>query len=192
MNRQQCFAAAAIVFIFVFISGNVNTPDKFSIVIPTPFSQKPFEFMVGFRNTFYLIAFAYTLTIIAVHADNFNLGVFSLLLVLLLAAGYNSNSENSFYVWQFALSPFRFLYYKIKLSLWHSFLLCSPVILILCIFHFERTGVLLFSILSEICDEIILLKQGRLIKSVKKESFAALESEMKNVLIGGKIERLNL
>jgi len=50
----------------------------------------------------------------------------------------------------------------------------------------------IFSILSEICDEIILMKQGRLIKSVKKESFAALESEMKNVLIGDKIERLNL
>ena len=50
----------------------------------------------------------------------------------------------------------------------------------------------IFPILSEICDEIILLKQGRLIKSVKKESFAALESEMKDFLIGDKIERLGL
>ena len=50
----------------------------------------------------------------------------------------------------------------------------------------------IFSTLNEICDEIILLKQGRLIKSVKKESFAALESEMKDFLISNKIERLNL
>ena len=48
----------------------------------------------------------------------------------------------------------------------------------------------IFSTLSEICDEILLLKQGRLAKSVKKEDFAALESEMKDFLIGDKIERL--
>jgi len=48
----------------------------------------------------------------------------------------------------------------------------------------------IFSTLSETCDEIMLLKQGRLIKSVEKESFAALESEMKDFLIGDKINRL--
>ena len=48
----------------------------------------------------------------------------------------------------------------------------------------------IFSTLSETCDEIMLLKQGRLIKSVEKESFAALESEMKDFLIGNKIDRL--
>ena len=48
----------------------------------------------------------------------------------------------------------------------------------------------IFSILSEICDEIILLKQGCLIKSVKKGSFKVLESEMKDFLIGDKIDRL--
>ena len=50
----------------------------------------------------------------------------------------------------------------------------------------------IFSTLSETCDEIIVLKQGHLIKSVKKESFTVLESEMKNILIGDKIERLGL
>jgi len=140
---QLYFAAAAIVFAIGVISSSVRTPEKISIVIPTPFSKNPFEFIVGFRNTFYIIAFAYTLTIIAVSVDNFNLGAFSLLLVLLIAAVYHSKPENTFYVWQFALSPARFLIYKIKMSLWHSLLLCSPVILILCVFHFRRTGVLL-------------------------------------------------
>jgi len=50
----------------------------------------------------------------------------------------------------------------------------------------------IFSTMSETCDEIILLKQGRLDKSVQKEDFAALESEMKDFIIGDKIERLNL
>ena len=142
---RQCFAVSTIVLALGVILSSVNTQEKFSIVIPTPFSKNPFEFMVGFRNTFYIIAFAYTLTIIAVSVNNFNLGVFSLLIILLIAANYNVKSENSFYVWQFALSPFRFLLYKIKISLWHSFLLCSPVILVLCLFYFDRTGVLLFT-----------------------------------------------
>ena len=99
--------------------------------------------MVGFRNTFYIIAFAYTLTIIAVSVDNFNLGAFSLLLVLLIASSFYHKAEKDFYVWQFALSPVRFLVYKIKNALWHSFLLCFPVIVILCCFYFERAGALI-------------------------------------------------
>jgi hypothetical protein len=136
------FSAAAIIFTLGVILSHVSVLEKVSIVIPTPFSKKPFEFLVGFRNTFYIIAVAYILTIIAVRVDNFNLGAFSLLLVLLIAAGYNVNSENIFYVWQFALPPTRFLLYKLKISLWHSFLLCSPVFLILCMFYFKRAGVL--------------------------------------------------
>jgi hypothetical protein len=95
-----------------------------------------------------------------VRVDNFNLGVFSLLLVLLIAAGYNVKSEKSFYVWQFALSPASFLLYKIKISLFYSFLLCSPVLLILCIFHFERAGVLFFAFVFGFCvlSTVILAK----------------------------------
>ena len=50
----------------------------------------------------------------------------------------------------------------------------------------------IFSTLSDTCDEIVLLKQGRLVKTVKKVDFPKLESEMKEVLIGNKIEKLNL
>jgi len=140
---KLCFVSAAIVLAFAIISGNVTTPKNFSIVIPTPFYKHPFEFMVGFRNVFLIIAFAYTLTIIAVSVDNFNLGAFSLLLILLIAASFYSKPENSFYVWQFSLTPARFLLYKVKISLWHSFLLCFPVILILCVFYFKNIGALL-------------------------------------------------
>ena len=50
----------------------------------------------------------------------------------------------------------------------------------------------IFSSLSEICDEIFVLHQGKLIKSVQKEHFAALEIEMKTFSIDDKIDRLNL
>ena len=50
----------------------------------------------------------------------------------------------------------------------------------------------IFSTLSETCDEISLLKNGELSKSVLKDEFHRLESEMKEVTIGNKIEKLDL
>jgi ABC-2 type transport system ATP-binding protein len=50
----------------------------------------------------------------------------------------------------------------------------------------------IFSTLNEICDEIHLLKNGELLKTVQKAEFSALEEEMKAVTIGNKIEQLNL
>ena len=50
----------------------------------------------------------------------------------------------------------------------------------------------IFSTLSDICDEIYLLKNGEIVKKVFKEEFAELEEEMKSMFIGDKIERLGL
>ncbi len=50
----------------------------------------------------------------------------------------------------------------------------------------------IFSTLSETCDEIHLLKKGKIIKSVLKQEFSELEEEMKKVTIGSKINKLKL
>jgi len=50
----------------------------------------------------------------------------------------------------------------------------------------------IFSTLSDTCDEIFLLHQGKLIQSVQKQEFNKLESEMKAFSIGNKIEQLDL
>lgn len=50
----------------------------------------------------------------------------------------------------------------------------------------------IFSTLAETCDEIHLLKNGELIKSVLKQDFAKLETEMKDFTIGNRIEKLNI
>ena len=50
----------------------------------------------------------------------------------------------------------------------------------------------IFSTLNDTCDEIILLKNGRIDQHVQKENFGILESEMKEFMIGDKIERLSL
>jgi ABC-2 type transport system ATP-binding protein len=46
--------------------------------------------------------------------------------------------------------------------------------------------------LSDTCDVIHLLSNGRFIKSVQKSDFSALEKEMRQMTIGNKIEKLGL
>ncbi len=50
----------------------------------------------------------------------------------------------------------------------------------------------IFSTLSDICDEIHLLKEGTFIKRVYREDFDKLAKEMKAVTITNRIDRLNL
>lgn len=50
----------------------------------------------------------------------------------------------------------------------------------------------IFSTLSDTCDKIHLLSNGSFIKSVQKADFPTLETEMKQMTIGNKIEKLGL
>ena len=50
----------------------------------------------------------------------------------------------------------------------------------------------IFSTLSDTCDEMHLLSNGNFIKSVQKADFSALETEMRQMTIGNKIEKLGL
>lgn len=50
----------------------------------------------------------------------------------------------------------------------------------------------IFSTLSDTCDEIYLLSNGKHIKSVKKTDFKSLEQEMKEITIGNRINELGL
>ncbi len=50
----------------------------------------------------------------------------------------------------------------------------------------------IFSTLSDTCNEIHLLKEGKFVKAAKKKDFALLEAEMKHALISNTIERLDL
>jgi ABC-2 type transport system ATP-binding protein len=50
----------------------------------------------------------------------------------------------------------------------------------------------IFSTLSDTCDEIHLLQTGKMVKSVEKHQFSELEAEMKQVIVGDKLEKLGL
>jgi ABC-2 type transport system ATP-binding protein len=50
----------------------------------------------------------------------------------------------------------------------------------------------IFSTLSDICDEINMLKEGQFVRKVFKDEFNQLEQEMKDFVIGDKIDKLGL
>ena len=50
----------------------------------------------------------------------------------------------------------------------------------------------IFSTLSNSCDEIHLLKGGRISKSVNEKDFNDLESELKSISLGNRLDRLQL
>jgi len=50
----------------------------------------------------------------------------------------------------------------------------------------------IFSTLSDTCDKINLLSEGSIVKSVQREDFQSLETEMKQMTVGNRIEKLGL
>lgn len=125
----------AIVLFFIAIALSIfNFNQQLSYVIPTPFFRYPFEFIVGFRKTilmFFLISF---LTYMSVHVGNFNLGLFALALVLLIAMFYCSEPEDRHFVWIYNTSPKAFLLKKMQIAILHTTVLCLPFSIVLSIF----------------------------------------------------------
>lgn len=145
---KQQYIPALVLLILTSLLALFNFRTTLSITIPTPFYKKPFEFAAGFRNTFYLLAATYTLTGIALAVTNFNLGVFSLLLIFAITLGYYTQPENEYYVWVHALTARQFLFTKIKTALWYSTYLAFPVALVLGIFYPQQIITLLLFFLA--------------------------------------------
>ncbi|WP_338356768.1 ABC transporter permease [Yeosuana marina] len=120
---------------------NFNT--NINVTIPTPFSKKPFEFIVGFRKTFYAFPIAYILTCISISVGNFNLGIFSMLLIGIICFSFYSKLENEYFIWNFNLSPKEFLLEKTKTCFTYFTLLSLPVLIALGIFFFSEINILI-------------------------------------------------
>lgn len=129
--------------VFALILSSIHTDKTLKVTIPTPFYKKPFEFVVGFRNTFFLIPIAYILCYISISVVNFNLGIFSILLLFFIVLPYYSNLENEFYIWSFHHSAKDFLFEKIKTGLWFTSYLILPIFINLSLFFSAEIELLL-------------------------------------------------
>ncbi len=141
------FIFSVILNLSVIIITLFNFSTNTNITIPTPFSKKLFEFTIGFRKTFYIFPIAYFLTYISVSVENFNLGIFSMLLVGITCFSYYSKIENEYFVWNYNLSPKEFLIEKTKTCLFFYSLLSLPIIITLGFSFINQIDVLIVFIL---------------------------------------------
>lgn len=144
---KQYLLAAGLLLITAPLLALANFRTRLHFTIWTPFSKKPFEFTIGFRNTFYLFFIAYALTGIAVFVNNFNLGIFALMLVFVCTLSYYAKPENEYYVWIFNIDPQDFLVKKITTAMLFSTLLALPIMVTLSIGYPQNIGFLLFCLL---------------------------------------------
>lgn len=127
---------ALVIMLFSF-SAQLN------VTIPTPFGKKPFEYTVGFRNTFFVFPIAYFLTYISVSVGNFNLGVFAMILVGFTCFSFYSKVENNYFVWNYNVSAKAFLKEKTKTCLRYFTFLSLPIIVVLSVFFFSDIYILI-------------------------------------------------
>jgi len=109
----------------------------FHRAIPTPFASQPFEFPVGFRKSFWVFPLAVFLLVMAIEAENFNLGIFAWGITFLTCAGYYQRPEPVSFVWNFSLTPAAFLNYKLKQAALLSSLVTLPYLVVLIGWHPE-------------------------------------------------------
>lgn len=128
MLFHRAFEAAAITLLLASFMALVHFLKSREWVIPTPFSKKPYEFAVGFRNTWFLFPVILVLIGMAVKVDNANLSIFALVLLQLMIITYYLKPEDEFYIWIYSKTPRQFLQSKLMTATQFSFLLSAPFI----------------------------------------------------------------
>ncbi|WP_445452169.1 ABC transporter permease [Flavobacterium sp. 25HG05S-40] len=140
---EEKYLSSILLFILATLFSLIDLKTKSSFTLPTPFYKHPFEFTVGFRSNYFIYFFAYFLTFVSISVDNFNLGIFSLILTLLCCLNYYTNSENEFYVWVFSLTPKEFLKYKLRYIIQYSTILSLPILISLSLFFYTKIDLII-------------------------------------------------
>lgn len=135
-GEAAALAIAAVAFAFIKwgLGGNFT--------MPTPFGKRPFEFLVGFRKTFYLHLIAVFVAVMAIMVHNFNLGIFALVVVFFICMAYYSEIEVGYYIWVHAHQPRAFLRNKILTAVRQATILSLPLAGVLSLFFQENIPIL--------------------------------------------------
>ena len=129
-------------------------------IVYTPFYKKPFEFIIGFRNSWFILIGIYTITTVALVAYNFNLALVCLFLIFILCLKFYSIAESDEWIFLHKGSSRQFLFLKIKTALKQSIVLVFPVLLALFILY----PINYLMILSGLLFGITVLTSGVLAK----------------------------
>ena len=141
------FIQASILLVLAMVLALVRVQIKQNFSFPTPFSKRPFEFAVGIRNTILLFPLSWILTYLAIDQWNFNLGIFSILIIVIAAHYYFLAPENELYVWVHSKTSKQFLAHKIGISILHLTIAVIPNCLALAFFFPEDSAIILLSLI---------------------------------------------
>lgn len=131
---KMFFLEAIAIHIGALLLSFLNHLELKSHVVPTPFGKRPFEFIIGFRNTFWVFPLLYGLSTIGIFVENYNLGIFSLLVVFVLCMSFYAKPEPLYYIWIHSKSPEEFLTDKLKTAIKYSSSLVIPMVIALSVF----------------------------------------------------------
>ncbi|WP_271784085.1 hypothetical protein [Aquimarina algiphila] len=146
---RMYYEEALIVFGMTIFISFIKKPGKFNLTLPTPFFRWPFEFVIGFRKTFWMFLLSYGIAIISINVNNFNLGIFSILSIFFICSMYYSKPDPQFYIWIHDMNPQGFLKHKISIASKYSIVLTFPIFLILSISYIDQMHIaLIFSFLG--------------------------------------------
>jgi len=156
LTTRRQYSLALLILLIGWLCSFFNRVNRSSRVIPSPFSRRPFEFTIGFRNTFWIAGLLYILVFISIRVANFNLGIAAMAGLFLVCMNFYSNPEPLFYVWVFSTPAPIFIRKKIVTALVYSFFFCLPMVsallicyplkllIILTIFNIGHLYVILF------------------------------------------------
>ena len=137
------FMAASILILFTGVMTLWTSKRSLFRSLPTPFSDYPFEFAVGFRKTFILLLGIYALLVVALLVDNSNLGLFTLAVLPFICMAYYTEPEPLYYVWIFSVDPVSFVKKKVWIALMYLSLLMAPSALTLLIVYPQHVQLIL-------------------------------------------------
>jgi hypothetical protein len=137
----------------VFIPVRIKT----NITVPTPFGRLPFEFTRGVRKLFALYFIAFFITYFAIEANNFNLGLFLLMVTFILSSTYYSSAEPLYYLWVYYHNPKLFIKHKFRTILIYSLLPGLPITISLFIFFPTYYWVVLIALLVGIMYVVLFM-----------------------------------
>ena len=121
------FVAGLFALALLMLPIRIGTAGTF--VLPTPFSTRPFEFAIGFRNSISVLLIAVILLIIGVYVGNAYLSLATLPLGVLVCANFYGWNEPPLYVWIHRLTPRSFLGRKVGTALRQLTVILLPMAL---------------------------------------------------------------
>lgn len=104
---------ATITFLLAVVITFIPSYKFWHKIMSTPFRRLPFEFIIGFRKSFWLIAIVYFLVFKAIQVDNYNLGLVGMVLIFFIAMFYYQKPEPEYFVWIFTVGTNKFLKSKL-------------------------------------------------------------------------------